>query len=218
MPKSDASWNGSLRIVGDLERPDHHLLRQEDECYFMGSYTSGAGYAHSFTNNLINNLKKPMSKQGTPEWPHKRKAIRDAADALREGLQPGAIAVSAFIPVPPSCPKGHPNHDDRMTQIARRIAPTGDVRELLLTTVERPPRHTSTAPRDTAALRATIAVDDKLRVPRPKQVIMLDDVMTTGCGFRVCKDLIQEVWPGITVYGVFVARVARPPITFASTW
>ncbi len=64
MPTSDASWSGRLRLIGDLERPDHHHLEAGDQCAFFGEYTPGEGWKHSSTNNLILNLKK-----GTEDYP-----------------------------------------------------------------------------------------------------------------------------------------------------
>jgi predicted amidophosphoribosyltransferase len=40
----------------------------------------------------------------------------------------------------------------------------------------------------------------------PKQVILLDDVLTTGCSFIVCKAIIAEAWPAADIFGLFVAR------------
>lgn len=214
MTTLDASWTSSLRVVGDLERPDHHYLRAEDECYFMGSYTSRGGFGCSFTNGLISNLKKPMSTRGTPQWKYKVRAIQQAGAALRTNMNPKAISQSAFIPVPPSSPRGTPDYDDRILQVATCIAPAGDVRELLLTNAQRTPRHTSNGRRDPEDLKQTIQVDAALTTVRPAQVILLDDVLTTGCSFVVCKEIIHSIWPGIKVYGVFIARVARPAVDF----
>lgn len=214
MPTYDESWTGRLRVIGDLERPDHHLLRADDECFFMGSYTANAGYGHSSTNNLVQNLKKPMARRDQSGWRYKGIAIREAAQAIRANLNEAALRATTIIPIPPSSPKGSDAYDDRMVQVARLIAPNGDVRELLVTSKQRETRHTSVQRRDPDELRDTIGIDPAFKKPKPSQIILLDDVLTTGCSFRVCKAILGEMWPDVPVFGLFIARVARPQVDF----
>src|SRR3546814_10204737 len=90
---SDVSWSGRLRIIGDLERPDHWHLKADDECAFFGEYTPREGWRYSSTNQISINLKKrPTVARGTPQWPHKRNAIRKVAAAIRSSLKPTALA------------------------------------------------------------------------------------------------------------------------------
>lgn len=48
-----------ITAVDDLLRPLYAHLTAADQCYFLREYTSGRGFAHSETNRLILNLKKP---------------------------------------------------------------------------------------------------------------------------------------------------------------
>lgn len=214
MPRSDESWTGRLRKIGDLERPDHHLLSEEDECYFMGSYTSGIGFGHSSTNDLIYNLKKGMEKRDTREWRYKQSAIREAGGALRQALDARFVETCTIVPIPPSKSPSSPKYDDRVPQIARLLCDEPDVREILLTVDEREARHLGQQRRDADQLRASIGVNPKFLYPVPQRVILLDDVLTTGCSFKVCKDMLTSIWPGVPIFGIFVARVARPTIDF----
>jgi predicted amidophosphoribosyltransferase len=101
---------------------------------------------------------------------------------------------------------GSPGYDDRMTQVARAIGAGVDVREVIYTTVEREAMHANQNARDPDALRATLGIRPELLNPSPAQVILLDDVLTTGCSFRVSKAMLAEVWPAAQIYGIFVAR------------
>jgi len=212
MPILDASWSGRLRLVGELERPDHWYLTAEDDCAFFGEYTAGGGYGHSTTNHLILNLKKKPETRGTAQWKYKGHAIGDIGQAIAKTLSPGSLAQTTFVPIPPSRPAGDPDYDDRMAQVARAIGPAVDVREVLYTAVGRDPAHVNASHRDPAALKATLSVNSALVAPAPLQVILLDDVLTTGCSFKVCKAMLAEVWPAAKIYGLFVARrvIARP--------
>jgi predicted amidophosphoribosyltransferase len=99
-----------------------------------------------------------------------------------------------------------PGYDDRMTQVARAIGPGVDVREILYTKLAREAMHANQNTRDPEALRATLGIRAEHVNPSPAQVVLLDDVLTTGCSFTVCKSLIAEVWPEAQIYGIFVAR------------
>ncbi|MQW86391.1 hypothetical protein [Sinorhizobium saheli] len=210
MTTSDASWSARLRMVGDLERPDHFYLDDTDRCAYFGDYTARAGFAHSYTNQIISNLKKSPLVRHTAQWPHKEKAIVTIGAAVANNVATNGWQNTAFVPMPSSKRPDSPEYDDRMVQVARAMGHNADVRELLYTAVERNAMHTSAERRDPDALRASLAVNHQLTGnPRP-HVVLLDDVLTTGCSFKVCKEMIAEIWPGTQVTGVFVARRVIP--------
>jgi len=213
MKTSDASWSGRLRVIGDLERPDHWHLTADDNRAFIGEYTARAGFGHSRTNSLISNLKKPPSTRGTPQWYYKGEAIREVGWTIANNLTAEALASSTFVPIPPSKPPTALDYDDRMIQVARAIGRV-DVREVLFTHSERGALHASNDQRDMLALRQSISIRMELTNPIPTQVILLDDMLTTGCSFKACKSILAAIWPTAPFYGIFVARrvIDRPPI------
>ena len=206
MTTSDASWSSSFRKIGDLERSDHWHLTEADSCFFLGEYTSRAGYGHSKTNQLIHNLKKSPLTRGTSQWPHKMRAIQDVARVMRAGLKPEFIQRFTFVPIPTSKSADHPEYDDRLAQIARLIAPGGDIRDPLYTVATRNALHVDDARRDPVALRQSLAIRQATLAPPPQHIVLLDDVITTGCSFRVCSDLLHEAFPNVPILGLFVAR------------
>lgn len=210
MTTSDASWSAKFRLIGDLERPDHHYLSEQDQCVFWGEYTARAGYAHSTTNGLISNLKKSPSLKGTAQWRYKLAAIEDVARVMKAAVKPEALPSLTFVPIPPSKLPGEPEYDDRMAQVARLISPQG-ARELIRAIASRDARHNSDNKRDPAELRATLHINETVSAPPPTHVFLIDDVVTTGCSFTVCKQMLIERFPGIKVTGMFVARRALPP-------
>jgi hypothetical protein len=75
MTSANSSFPRRLTKIDELTRPDHSFLDGEDSCYFLGEYSARQGFAHSATNNLIMNLKKPMDRRGTSQWQWKERAI-----------------------------------------------------------------------------------------------------------------------------------------------
>ena len=210
----DESWTGALRIIGELELPDHYRLTADDQCYFIGAYTARAGFGHSSTNDIISNLKKSPLTRNTPQWNYKIRAIREVAAAIRANLNPERVPDLTFVPIPPRKPVGHAEYDDRMAQVARLLGPNVDVRELIITIQERDGFHLGDNARDPLALRATLAFNEALLEPAPTEIILLDDVLTTGCSYGVCKAMLNEQFPGVPVSGLFVARRMLPQIDF----
>ncbi|MGH7024187.1 MAG: hypothetical protein ACREEB_11440 [Caulobacteraceae bacterium] len=206
MPTLDGSWTGRLRFIGDLERPDHYYLTEEDRCFFLGEYTARAGWQHSSTNRLIINLKKKRETRHTPQWAHKQRAIHDIAQVISRNLNAAALANTMIVPIPPSKPAGNPGYDDRMVRVAHAINSPAVVNEVLVTTCEREAMHVAQHRRDRDALRATLAVRANLIPAITNQIILLDDVLTTGCSFGVCKSMLLEHCPDAKVLGIFVAR------------
>lgn len=207
MPTSDASWSGSLRLIGDLERPDHHHLTSDDECVFFGEYTPRKGWQHSATNQLILNLKKrPTAAKGTYQWPHKLKAIREVAGAIRANIKPEALATSLFVPIPGSKTPTHPDFDQRMLAVAQQIGPPARAAEVLRTIGDRDAMHENVDRRDLDKLAVTIAVDPAAIPEDVQRVFLLDDMVTTGCSFRVCKALLRQFLPNLPIAGLFVSR------------
>jgi len=173
---------------------------------FFGEYTARAGYGHSSTNQLIHNLKKKPELRGTPQWRWKEAAIADAGRAIARNVRADVLARTAIVPIPPSKTPQHPDYDDRMARVARAVGPQVDVRDALYTAVERDPAHVGQNHRDPIALRATLALRPDLLANPPGHVLLLDDVLTTGCSFTVCKAMLAEVWPDTRIIGLFVAR------------
>lgn len=120
-----------LTKIDELIRPDHYHLDANDECYFIGEYTAGRGFAHSSTNQFIYNLKKSVERRGLPDRVWKVRAIQQGASVLRDSLNPAFLASATFVPVPPSRIASDTLYDDRMTQVLILLGQNVDVRELV---------------------------------------------------------------------------------------
>ena len=110
-----------LTKIDELNLADHYYLEPADECYFIGEYTAGRGYAHSATNQLIYNLKKSVDRRGLAEYRFKEEAIAQAGYALSQFLNPTFIQNGTFVPIPPSKSRDDPLYDDRISRVIRSI-------------------------------------------------------------------------------------------------
>ena len=186
MTSANTSFPTRLTKIDPLTRVDHSHLVDSDECYFLGEYTARAGFAHSATNNLIMNFKKPMDKRGTSQWPHKAAKISLAAQALHSALCGSDLTQITFVPVPPSKSKSDPMYDDRMMQMLRILSDSIkrsngyslDIRETVIQDQSFSAAHDG--PRPTPLeLMSRYSIDKNLLTPTRPILIICDDVLTT---------------------------------------
>ena len=196
-----------LTRIDDLTFPDHYRLDATDESYFVGEYTSRAGYSHSATNDLIHNLKKGMERKDRPEWRYKIWAITTAASQLRTSLNPDYLRVATFVPVPPSRAKGDPLYDDRMVQVLQQLGAGVDDRELVVQVESYEPSHGAASSRPGPdELYQNYRIDQACVQPAPKSIAVVDDVLTTGAHFKAMQRILNETFPDVPLIGVFLAR------------
>ncbi len=207
----------SLYKIDDVTLPDHHFLTGEDYCYFLLNYKPNAGFSGGATNSLILNFKKSLDKKGFPEYRYKEAAIRQVGQLLLSHVVPRIDLESAtLVPIPPSKSKKNALFDNRMTQALEAGCRDldYDVRELLVTVNDSQPVHISDNYRDPEALFANIAIDQLVVQNLKKNVILFDDVITTGAHYVACKRRLLEFNPNLNVSGIFIAR--REPLSPAN--
>ncbi len=198
--------------IDEAHRPNHPYLTPSDVCYFWGEYTARAGYQHSDTNQLVMNFKKPVSKKNQPDWTYKQQATLTLADILANAIDKKFLQHVTFVPVPPSKTKDDPKHDDRMIELLRQlennIGIELDVRELIKQTKSMPAAHEQEdgqRPKP-EVLRACYLLEQDLLTPTPKQLVVIDDLLTTGCHFKAVQMVLGEAFPGVPISELFVAR------------
>lgn len=205
---SDGTFPQRLTKVDELTRQDHYWLEPDDECLFLGEYTARKGYAFSETNQLILNFKKSLSTRGSPQWRYKQAALDRAADALRVALRGAWLDVVTLIPLPPSKAKSDPLYDDRVVRLARAIRPSPqvDVRELVVQTQSTEAVHDSESRPTPTELAKLYNLDAAMLSPAPRQIGLLDDLLTTGCHFKAAQKILKAQFPEVRVTGIFLAR------------
>lgn len=195
--------------IDELRRDDHAYLDSQDHCLYLLEYTSNEGYKYSVANSLIQNLKKPMSRKGTSEWQYKGNAIKRIAKLFSSILSRLNNSNRIWIPIPPSKHRDSEEYDDRILQILEEInkVTTIDIREAITVAASRQAAHlTNNRPTIQDIYDNLILDESQLQDVPPKQIILFDDMITSGTNFKACKQLILEQFPSAKVTGLFIAR------------
>lgn len=214
MTSDSSSYPERFTKIDALTRGDHSFLREEDNCFFLGEYTARRGFSHSATNNLIINFKKPMDRQGRPEWPHKARNIRKAAAALHKAFGNSDLRRYTFVPIPPSKSRVDPMYDNRMMEMlthlrahVRRLQGYDiDIRELVSQAQSTTAAHDTDIRPTLAELVALYQIERSELSGVREALLICDDVLTTGCHFRAMEHVLSVALPGRPCYGVFLAR------------
>lgn len=183
----------------------HTRLTAEDRCLFLFEYTSGHDYTFSATNDLISNLKK---KPGAPGQFYKGQAINRCANYLRTALNADWLRQATLVPVPPSKAPGDLLYDNRMERVCRQIQHGIDVRLLVRQTLSTAAAH-EVQPGDRPTVEDLLAVyqiDEQLAAPAPNVIGIVDDVLTAGTHYRAMQIRLAERYPGVPIFGLFIAR------------
>jgi hypothetical protein len=195
--------------IDDSTREAHYHLTADDTCLFFYEYTSGQTWAFSQTNSLIGNLKKKPSTSSENELYYKGRAIAQCAADFRGALNLDYLKKTAtIVAVPCSKTTDHPDYDNRMERVAKLITPGLDIRNLVIQTQSTVPDHEAGAGGRTTVeqLIALYKIDESLAKPAPKEIIVLDDVLTAGKHFRAMSTVLAKRFPGVPIYGLFIAR------------
>ena len=198
-----------LTKIDELTRGDHTFLDQSDECLFFGDYSARKGFAHSATNSLIANFKRPVKYKGHASWQYKIRDINAAAHAFSQNLG-SAFSKITLVPIPPSKLKSDPEYDDRMIAMLRAMrAPAGiapDIRELVVQTKAMPAAHGNENRLPPKDWEAAYSIDETTAVPTPTWIGIIDDVLVTGCRFRAMSNVLKARFPQTRITGLFIAR------------
>jgi predicted amidophosphoribosyltransferase len=196
-----------LLLIDEMVIDDHHYLRLGiDKCFYYFVYTSDKGFSHSKTNELILNFKKKLDRQGKPDFKYKGEAIKEIAKLL-SNLSQNSIDNSTFVPVPPSKSKTNPLYDDRIVQALRLglKEKNADIRELVNQASDTVECHIS-GKRDVKALESILEIDEDLVDGVKEYIVIVDDVLTTGCHYIAMKNVLLKRFPDAKIIGLFIAR------------
>ena len=198
----------TLQRIDDLIIKDYYYLDSDDECYFFHVYIANKVYSSNPFNQLIGNFKKSLDRKGKPDFLYKIKAISQIGSILREMICEDNSPVT-LIPIPPSKCKEDELYDDRMVkalEIATKNLENVYVKDIIELTNNRPSSHSSTHSRLNPTELHEILKINKNSIIQTVDVILVDDVITTGSQFKACKELILQKYPNANVIGLFICR------------
>ena len=184
--------------------PKTTYITQDDRCYYFLNYLPGEGYSASKGNDLILNFKKDIRYKDTNSWGYKILAIKQFANMLHGAL---GGRICTIIPMPTSKPRGSQNFDDRLDQTAAmlgQISTNYDIQLCLDVKEECPAAHRG-GERSPDALLQNIILTPPLSPPK-NNIILIDDVLTSGGHFKAAKAAILAKYPEADVIGFFLGK------------
>lgn len=204
-----------LTRIDETSRDQHHFLTADDRCFFFGDFYAGKGYSGGSTNQLITNFKRsPSEINASPKarqfLHYKNAAIGEVAAALRKVFAPAHVEPRTFVPLPSSKASDHPDYCDRLLRSLTSAFSgyNADIRPLL--------RQIQSVDADHRSGRNRIGFDDLLSITEidrtqlqtslRQQVVLFDDVLTSGKHFKVAQTRIHAMFPEQSIVGLFVAR------------
>ncbi len=203
-----------LTRISPEQTGDYHYLDRSDRCYCLGFYHSGEGFGGLGLNRIVLDLKtEPGARYSNPgAWRDKKEAITRVSSILTMSLQKlFPDRKITLIPVPPSKKPGAPEYDDRMVQICNLMAAglaCVEVSELFVARKSVQASHLSRTRPTKEQLKENLRMMIRNEDYRPGPlVVLLDDVLTSGAHYSACKELLEGLFPAVTVAGFFVARV-----------
>lgn len=188
---------------------DASALSANDICYYYYDHIEG-GYSQSRANQLVFNLKKPLTRRGKGDWHYKIEAIRAFAEnlaSLMVRVQKSPLSIS-LIAMPTSKNRHSVDYDDRIVQVVKQTSDQTDIPWLdcFETIVDTQPVHLG-GTRSATAIRDNLALNDSAeQLANCDACVLVDDVLTSGSHFIACKELLKSAYPHLQVVGAFWAK------------
>lgn len=198
-----------LSLIDATYVNDHPYINVDDKCIFGLTYTAYKGFSYSTTNQLIYNFKISPDKRGTFQWRHKITAIKEVAQIFDSSISRDILDKVTFIPIPPSKCKTDALYDNRITwSLNEAFGDDADVRDLLVQIESRRASHLhNDSPRPSPdELYNNLDIDTTLCENIKPNIILVDDVITTGAHFIASRRKLLEKFPKANIIGVFIAR------------
>ena len=190
--------------IDAVENPPSWLDTQ-DLGYFARDYIPNARFNKCEGTSLIINLKKPVERRGMRDWTYKERAIKQFARELLQILPEGGIISS----IPSSKMEDDPEYDHRLDITLKLVAqscPSIQIEKPISLNNPIPSAH-SGGPRAPCELLPYYRWEGFSK--SISEIILIDDVITSGGHFKACQQIIKINCPDVNVIGVFWARSIR---------
>ena len=186
--------------------PDH----EQRWLVYGRTYIPRANPPYSPTNQLIWDLKNfPAS---TSARKRKQDAINCFASEVSGLLSSYPNLAFFLVPMPPSKASGHPQYDNRIATVARKVAQSCknvSYAPLLYQTVSVPSSHQNPAcRRSPEQIYQSFSINESF-VSSYKEgdfLVLLDDVLTSGAHLAAASRRLSERFSGANIGGIFWAK------------
>jgi len=199
-----------LQLLDGVRRAQHCFLEATDRCLYLWDYLPGR--ARNRAQRWIHSLKcRPSQATACPlHGIYKERALVCAAHALRAAAPRSWVEQVSWCPIPPSMTPGTADYDDRLLRLLQ-LAFAGydaDIRPLICQSQCLLPDHRASQRMSFAALYGLVSVDaaQLRRRALRLEVVLFDDVLTTGKHFKCAQARLQERLGPINVSACFLAR------------
>lgn len=199
--------------LAEVDVLDHSYLGADDVVFYLEEYKSTEGFLEK-GNNLITNLKKSVETLGTDEWQYKENSIQAVARSVANEMELASHVRGKvyWVPIPPSKTKTNPLFDDRLYRILVLAIVASNTRkhfvsDVLYQTSDRESFSSATDKRVVDELVSNYLMNDISNYrPEKDQIIIFDDLLTTGCHFKAVEKVVLNRYPNADVKGFFIAR------------
>lgn len=184
-----------------------YLDIQNDICYYAREYVAYGGYNTSDTNSVILNFKKPPSVKDTPQWHYRQKAVKQIATELYCFFKQLPLNNIFISWIPSSKLITDPEYNSRFEDLLLKLAGYLQINygHLIISKGKLQPSHLD-GPRDPSILTSNFTLNQDIDISPFTWVVLIDDVITSGSHFKVCKNLILEKFSEKKIAGVFWAK------------
>lgn len=191
-------------------------LEEKDRCFYLVDYIARGGLEPT-GNQFVANFKKDLKYKDKPEvWQYRVRAVKKFAECIHNFIQNRKMVKPVIIPLPTSKPRSSTNFNDRLDATIRQlkiINPHYDTRLCLDRLSEQAPVSCGGA-RDIDSIIQTSYIADEKPIASDSQVILIDDVLTTGAHFKAYKRMVMEHYKiGFdNIIGLFIAKTSATEI------
>jgi hypothetical protein len=179
-----------------------HYLKGEENCWYARDYISGGGIEGE-ANQLILNFKKSVDKRGSNQWHYRDQAVSQFARELAPLFGDNPFHIMA---IPGSKPWAHPENNQRFQDVFK------DLKRLRANLTIHWPIDCQNAVTGSSqgGTRSPVQIKSNYVwrgfISEINQILIVDDVITSGAHFRACADFLRENGFQGEVLGFFWAK------------
>ena len=164
---------------------------KDDYCFYAREYKISEGYQGGETNSLVLNFKKKPAQKNTASWDYRVKAVRKFASEIKtiEFTKKHTI-----IAIPESCKKGDLGYTNRFEDLFAELNGNAHLEFDFPIQNENtvPSAHSGKGSRDPNKIIQNYSFKGFKAGGSPENIIILDDVITTGSQYRAVCNLLRN--------------------------